>query len=358
MGLPDARRVLLCLRYGIGDVIMELPVVETLRRMLPNARITGLGASPALELLENDPRIDMLPGIHIWGLHHWGDSGDSTVKTCIKHWIRQEEFDLILDPSHAVFAVRDAIWELDHPAVRDTPSPTTILMNGRGGVTAIKEAAAHGWGIEIRENLAPRLHLPPDAIDFAERFLVRHGMAGCRIAGISPVASSHLKQWPAERLAETSDHLTDNRDYRILQFCGPQESACRDVVRHMHRPERVLSVGSFHLSQVAALLSKCSFFIGNDTGLMHMASALDVPVIAIFGPTSPHLYLPENGAMAVTGIDIACPHRKIDSFGPSPCIIESRCLTADQGCITRAETGQVIAAIEQLAARLFFPLNS
>lgn len=346
MGLPDASNVLFCLHYGIGDVVMELPVLETLRRDLPRARITGLGAPPALELLESDPHIDVIASIGRWGLRHWGDNGDPAAKEKIKKWIASEGFDLILDPSHAVFAVRDAIWQSGHSAVLDSESPTPALADGRGGVAAINRTVATGWGLEVPSDLQPRLHLPPAAYDFAAQFLKQNGFPNKgRIAGISPVASSTLKQWPMNRLAIAADFLIEHQNCSILQFCGPHESACRGILRQMRRPGRVISVGPLHLAGVAALLSKCFLFICNDTGLMHMAAALKVPVIAVFGPTSPSLYLPD-GARAVTGGRIKCPYLRADSFGPSPCIVENRCLFAEQACIVQAETGQVIGAIQ------------
>ncbi|RJP19820.1 MAG: hypothetical protein C4520_12080 [Candidatus Abyssobacteria bacterium SURF_5] len=61
-----ARRILLCLRYGIGDFVMETPVLQALRESSPHAHITAAGAYPAIELLEGDPRIDALMCIQKW----------------------------------------------------------------------------------------------------------------------------------------------------------------------------------------------------------------------------------------------------------------------------------------------------
>lgn len=80
MDLYSAQRVLVCLRYGIGDVVMQTAALDALRRALPTACITALGARPAIELLEHDPRIDELVCTQDWGLRHWGDTGTPKIK--------------------------------------------------------------------------------------------------------------------------------------------------------------------------------------------------------------------------------------------------------------------------------------
>jgi len=101
----QASNILLCLRYGIGDLVMELPVLDRLREVLPQATITGLGAEPAVEILEGDGRLNEVVSIQHWGIRHLGDPADEHICRRFTEWLVGSRFDLILDPSHAASVV-------------------------------------------------------------------------------------------------------------------------------------------------------------------------------------------------------------------------------------------------------------
>jgi heptosyltransferase I len=102
-------------------------------------------------------------------------------------------------------------------------------------------------------------------------------------------------------------------------------------------------VARIHLRRTAALLARCQLFIGNDTGLLHLAAAVGVEVAGVFGPTSPAVYLPPAGK-AVAAADW-CPHRKTASFGPPACIVQGRCLVPAGSCIETITAGGLLAAL-------------
>ncbi len=349
MTLPAAKRVLMCLRYGIGDVVMEMPVLETLRRTLPDAFISGLGAGPAVELLENDPRLDAIFTVQDWGLGHWGDGGTPQIDEKLQKWLAEKDFDLILDPSHAVIAVREAIWKTKK-TIFDSPTP--FCRPGQNGPEAIRCSIRDGWGMDVPADRIPALHISRKDRIFAQMFLNRYDLSAHRLAAISPVASSALKQWPQGRLAEIAGRLVNDHDFHLLVFCGPGEDAGGQLLEAIGRRDRVVAVGALHLQRVAALLARMELFVCNDTGLMHMAAAAGTAVAAVFGPTSPALYLPPGPrAAAMAGKD-TCEYRKTEAFGPSDCIVQGRCLKEKDGCIEAIGTDQVMSAIEKLLGEM------
>src|SRR5690606_25197194 len=97
----DATNVLVCLRYGIGDVVMELPVLAALRDALPGARVTALAAPPAHELLQGDPHLDRVVPTSRWALRHRWDEGSVETRARIRRWVREQGFDLVLDARQA-----------------------------------------------------------------------------------------------------------------------------------------------------------------------------------------------------------------------------------------------------------------
>ncbi len=349
MNLSASRKILLCLRYGIGDLVMELPVLGVLRSAAPAARITALGARPALELLAGDRRVDRLSCVQDWGFRHWGDYGTPTIRTAIREWFAAEAFDLVLDPSHAVMGAGAAIWD-SRATILDAGSDLQdrALATGLDGLAAINAAVQAGWGISIPAAAVPRLELAAAEISFAAGFLRTHGLAG-RPVGFSPVASSPLKRWPVARFAALADRLIENGE-SLLLFAGPQRQFGEDIRRRLRRPERAVAVGPLHLRRVAALLARCRLFLGHDTGLMHLAAAVGTPLVALFGPTSPQIYLPgQVPAIACGGRD-GCTWRKTRAFGPPKCVMEGRCLAGKRSCIDEVDLAQVWDAVAGVLA--------
>lgn len=348
MTIPNARKILLCLRYGIGDLVMELPALDALRRAAPKALIVGLGARPALQLLEGDPRVDFLACVQEWGLEHWGDPGTADSRGKIMAWLREEAFDLVLDPTHAVAGAGSAIWAFAPPLLdAGDELQQRALRREKNGLAAIGEAVRLGWGIEVPEDAFP--HIPLGSRDYAEAdaFLRRHGVEGERPVGLSPVASSALKQWPLDRFAPVIDDLAESCGAPVLLFYGPQRETGAALAGRLRHPRRVIPVGELHLHQVAALLARCRLFVGHDTGLMHMAAAVGTPLVALFGPTSPEIYLPRYVPSVSLGAEQPCRRRRTVSFGPPECVAAGRCLQRGSKCIDDVLTGDVIAAVHR-----------
>jgi ADP-heptose:LPS heptosyltransferase len=338
----ETRKILLCLRYGIGDLIMETPALDALRRAAPEARIFALGARPAIELLKDDPRVDEVVCVQDWGFEHWGDPGTPETRGRFRAWMDNEGFDLVLDPSHAVMGVAETIRSCC-VSVRDAGSgiQERVLLQGRRSVAAIRAAVRAGWEIEVPESLEPQLSLQGADHLFAENFLASHEIGEDSIVGVSPVASSPLKRWPLEHFSAVVEEMSQSFG-RVLLFIGPQDDAGALIAGRLRDPRTVIPVGPLHLRRVAALLYRCRLFIGNDTGLMHMAAAVGTPLVAIFGPTSPSIYLPRQVPAFALGANRPCPRRRTDAFGPPECVTAGRCLEGDRSCIDSVDSEDVL----------------
>lgn len=345
MSIGKARKILLCLRYGIGDLVMETPALDALRRAAPGAFIVGLGARPALQLLEGDPRLDALVCVQDLGLEHWGDRGSPAVRERLASWLAREAFDVVIDPTHAVVGLGEAIWSF-RPPILDAGNDLQekALRRGADGMGAVREAVRMGWGIDVPEGAAPRLHLEAGDFALADAFLRRHQAEEAPV-GLSPVASSPLKRWPLDRFAHIVDEVVESIGAPVLLFHGPQRETGAALAGRLRHPRRVIPVGEMHLRQVAALLARCRLFVGHDTGLMHMAAAVGAPLVALFGPTSPQIYLPRQGEALALGGDTPCPRRLRWSFGPPECVMAGRCLEGMRSCIDQVRAGAVSAAV-------------
>ncbi|HET8701416.1 MAG TPA: glycosyltransferase family 9 protein [Nitrococcus sp.] len=340
------RRVLICLRYGIGDLVMELPALRHLRREWPNAHLTALGAWPAVELLEGDRIVDELVRVQDLGFEHWWDPGTEAARQRAEDWFGQGEFDLVLDGEHAVAGIRRMLENAGLP-VLNTGNHVEVGEGRAGGwgVQSIWNSALQAWGLaRPYYRPAPKLCIPERFRQLAREFLLARWGPEREVIGIAPVASSPLKRWPMARVSELIRQLTVQRDCRVLVFgVAPEDPAGAEHLRHAAPSEHLELVPPLHLQHTAALIEHCRALLGNDTGLMHMAAALGVATVAIFGPTSPGVALPEGATAVESGV--ACRHRPTDRFGPGACMLEERCLVGEQGCIAAVSVAAVVRAL-------------
>lgn len=349
--LPLAsENVLVCLRYGIGDVVMELPALTALRAALPHARITAVGSAPAHELLEGDPRVDALVTTDRWGLRHRWDPGDEQSRAAVASWIRAEGFDLVLDAAQATLAVAEAIWALGYRSLEaDRGAERRALEAGASGVEAIRVGVRAGWGLDVPADCWPELGSRPEDDAAAAELLRRHGIAGARPFAVSPVASMPLKRWPHERFATVADQILERGTGRVLILEGPQAEAGRAVIGAMRHADAAIRIGPLHLLTTAALLRRCAVLVCNDTGIMHIGGAVGTPTIGVFGPTRAQYFLPPvAGAAAVEPAELECGYRDTRSLFPPECWRNGACLIAEHGCIHRTRTEDVVAAVSRV----------
>ncbi len=354
--LASASRLLLCLRYGIGDVVMELPAVRALRRAAPAADLRALGASPATQVLEGDPDLDGLTRASTLGLRDWRDPGDERSRRVLGAWLDRLRPDLVLDPTHAILAVREAVRERGLPTldVGEEVQERALRETGQGD-RAVRRSVRWCWGVDLAEDDEPALVLRPDERGFAARHpAVRR--AGGPLFAISPAASSPLKAWPAERFAAAADALLDRFGGAVLVLAGPRSRDAAAIRKAMRRADRAIVAGALHLRRTAALLERCALFVGNDTGLSHMAAAVGTPVAAVFGPTSPDVYLPPGPACAAA-VGPDCPVRSF-RFGPADCVAAGRCLLRERPCVADVSVERVLDAVARLESAGALPGRS
>ncbi|MGE5294613.1 MAG: glycosyltransferase family 9 protein, partial [Solirubrobacterales bacterium] len=246
--LMHGSNILLCLRYGIGDVIMELPILDRLREVLPQARITALGAEPAVEILEADTRVDDVVSIQQWGLGHIDAPADSTTQQKLIDWLNQAHFDLVLDPSHAANAVRKVIRRYGIPIMDCVPAYLDAgLAMGMDGLSAVRHGARLGWGLEVPASCYPTIRVQPREIEWARTYLEEASLTGDLVA-VSLSASSPLKRWPTAHFAQVCRYLMEQRHTSVLAFGGPGEAGLLHELRdRIGRRGRLEIVQSLHL---------------------------------------------------------------------------------------------------------------
>jgi heptosyltransferase-2 len=196
-----------------------------------------------------------------------------------------------------------------------------------------------GWLESIPEAAQISLNLSAGAAEAAESRLREVGVRpqAKRVALAPGAAYGSAKCWPAERFAAVADALIDEFGADVILFGASSElEICRQIANRMHhRP--VILAGQTSIGELPALFSRCSLFVGNDSGAMHVAAAVGVPVVAIFGSTDPQGTAPVTSQKKLVQHRVAC----------SPCFLRE--CPIDHRCMLRVPVQDVRdAAVQSL----------
>jgi heptosyltransferase-2 len=331
----DHPRILVIRLSSMGDIILTLPALEALKTAFPRSRVDVVVKARYRDLLLGYPRVNDLLLL---------EEGESVFSLAGR--FRRHSYDIVVD-LHA--NLRSRLLSLLLRAgrtlrVRKRPlrRRLMVLFHRRFGppVHTVNRylQTLRPLGIEAPRR-PPRLTLQPDEIRRAERFLEEHTLDGRRpLAGLHPGARWPGKCWPAERFVETGRRLIDEGRRGILVFGGPGEEDLAGSVAREIGPDAAAAAG-LPLRRLMALVSRCSVFITNDSGPMHLATALEVPVVAVFGPTHPMLgFWPLGDRDIVLTADLEC----------SPCSLHGGCrCPRDWRCLREVNVDQVLQAAER-----------
>ena len=325
----------------IGDAVMAIPALEALRRARPNDDISLLARPAIADLFAGQPFANRTLAFDFRGRHQgWLGRAKLTRE------LRKEKFDAALLLQNAFEAAwiswRAGISERIGYA-RDARGPllTNAIRVPQKGEIPKHEAYYYlellrraGWAEMPREVLRARLTISAEARSAAESTLRRAGVReGSQRCAIAPGASyGAAKCWPPERFAQFADRIVSEWGADVLFFGSPGEKEISDHIRSKMTSNAVSLVGETSMRDFAALLASCSLFIGNDSGAMHVAAAVGIPAIGIFGPTDPEGTAPLTDQFTLVRQPVSC----------SPCFLR-RC-PVDHRCMTRISVDSVFEA--------------
>jgi heptosyltransferase-2 len=185
--------------------------------------------------------------------------------------------------------------------------------------------------------LTPRLELSEEEKIWAGNFIEGLKLVpGTRLVGVNPGATyGAAKMWPAAKYVQMLNELRGRGEFKFLIFGGKAESIVSDeVARGVGEPWSMNLAGKTTVRELAALASWCDVFVTNDTGPMHVAAAVGVPVVAIFGPTDWVTTPPYCDKWTLVRKPIEC----------SPCL-KRICPLGHHNCMSLIEPADVLSAI-------------
>ena len=316
----------------VGDAIMALPALRAVRTRYPEAEITILARPYVAFIYKNQRVCDNMMFV---------DYARDMVGE-----IREQKFDKALLLQNA-FEAAWFVWRAGIPErigyARDGRS---LLLTKAVPVPKPAEIPAHeqyyylellrraNWLDSLPNETFIGLDVPEENRQRAAQFLRSNDVQpdSLRIAIGAGASYGSAKCWPPDRFAELANRLQAHSTVDIILFgTRAEEPVSSAIAAGMHRPPIDLT-GKTPIDDLPALLSQCHLFIGNDSGAMHVAAAVGLPVVAVFGPTDPFGTAPVTPRCSIVQEKPYC----------SPCFLR-RCPT-DHRCMTRVTPDAVEAA--------------
>lgn len=336
----EVRKVLLVRLRSIGDTVLATPSLFALKRFLPHAEIDILVEDWVAPLLDDHPHVSKVVVLERGGLR---------VRTRVARELRAARYDVVYNlhgGTTATFLTRASgarhrvgykTYQYANLHTHQAPSP--LLLWGQLKTHSVEQQLALlGWtGIPVTDRPQTLLGVAPEAAAAVNAHLVAAGLEERKIALLHPAAAFATKQWPVENFARVAEFVAE-RGFAPVAIAAPHEAEIIDSLVS----EAAVHIVSLELSlpEVTALAKRSQLFVGNDSGIAHIAAATGTPSVVIFGSSNIAHWRPWNRGAAAAEVvfeEMPCQpcHGYFCEKFPQP------------ECILRVPVPRVMAAIER-----------
>lgn len=328
-------RILVIRPGALGDVLLTLPAIQALQAGFPEAQTDLMGDLPVVE---------WLPGRSVVRAASGFDRAD------LATLFHSEA--LPTEPLRRFLVAFDVILSYATPPQHVFVRNLTSLATGR--VLSLDARPRSDLGMHISEYLQqplqrlnvpvsacpPRIWLTAGDEQKAAQWWAERGLGDRRILCLHPGSGSAAKNWPAVRFAEVARWAQRELGLRVVLISGPaDDAALGGVQRCLDRLEHWVLHG-LPLPLLAAILMRSRAYVGNDSGVSHLAAALGVPTLAVFGPTDPHVWAPRGSSVHVLCGSAPC----------APCSPRERRACARRECLEAVTTHAVTDVLQSIVA--------
>lgn len=335
----------------LGDLVMATPVLADLRKRFPDANITAMCQSNVAPLLKHDPNISELYSFKKpSGWIHSAQHGE------IIKAIRQGEYDLGVLLTNSFSSawwfwrgrVKNRLGFATHWRSLLLTKPVRFpVEKEKQHLVITYKMLLEPLGIPLSD-AAPQLFISSHEKDAAKTLLINQGMNFEEniIVGINPGAAyGSAKCWLPERFVEVTKKLLEDPKVFVVYFGDPAGAPLvNDICKQL--PQRVINLaGKTTIQEAVALISECTVFLTNDSGPMHIAAALKIPLLALFGSTSDIKTGPYGSGKVI--------HKNVDC---SPCY--KRVCPIDFRCMKRIGVDEVYNEVRALIPQKYKQASS
>jgi heptosyltransferase-2 len=338
----NIQRLLIRSTNWIGDAVMTTPAIRAIREGFPNAHISLLAKPWVAPVFENSEHIDRLL-IYDGERRHKGFFGKFRLARDLGKYyfdaaiLLQNAFEAALISFLAGIPLRIGYSRDARRLLLTHAVPCTNEIKTKHQ-TEYYLNILREIGI-VRDNRDLYLKLNQSDRFRAEKILLKQHLSfDERIIGINPGATyGPAKQWPIDRYARLADRIQAFSKARVIIFGGPGDKTLGQKISGKMRHQPVDLSGETSLGEAMALIERCELFITNDSGLMHVAAALNVPLVAVFGSTNPVATGPLGPNSRVVQAAVPC----------SPCL-NSECPEGHLKCMDQIDVDRVFDVAKEM----------
>jgi lipopolysaccharide heptosyltransferase I len=321
----EPKKILIIKPSALGDIVPALPAITVLKRSFPQARISWLIRPEYAELLRGHPDLDevILFDRRLLGKSWYSPRAFAELLRLMRR-LREGWFDLVFD-FQGLFRTGFLGW--------------VSGSNKRFGMMQAREFSHFFYTHKIPQDYScvhlvdyylqmvaaagaqkgiPEFKLPEDAAanEAVKKLLAGQGVRPGNYAVLVPGAARENKRWPIERFAKLAERIGSQSGWSIVATGSEEEKGYIDTLRNIAGVGIVNLAGQTSIAELIALLRGASLVVSNDTGPGHIAAALGVPIVMIFGPTNPMRVCPYNRPECALAIEPDKRGRKADSYDP------------------------------------------
>lgn len=314
--LSDAniKNILVIRLDRIGDMVMTTPIFRALKEKWPDAQITVLANPVNRNIVINNPFIDCI-------LVYDRENKHKSLKSRLTFLrsVRESEFDLVIDPyldyelnTSFITRIVGSKYRLGFEfAGKELFYNIRYASNTFPVSTDKKHMVDYNLGligcIGVKANKKqPEIFLSADDKVNASRILEKAGVnPESKIIGIHPGGNYESQRWPVERFATISDHLIASYGIKVILFGSQDEKHLISEFRDSADKNPII-LDNLNLREFISVLSHCNLFLCNNSGPLHIATALNIPTVSTMGPTIPFHWWPRGDNHIVLRKDLDC----------------------------------------------------
>lgn len=319
--MPGSLRILAIRFSSIGDILLTTPLLRAVRARYPDAHLAFLTKEPFAPLLSDNPRLSQLLTL-----------GPGESLAALGGRLRRERFTHVLN-LHGSLRTRGlrllvpARWSgyRNHRVAREILIRTKRNLYSRD-IPVPERYFDAVRKLDVRpDGEPPEFYLNEKAKAEAGAWIASRFGNGGPVVSVAPGAAHNTKRWPVEYWQDLVQRMT-GRGFNVAVVGGPEDQATAEAVRQAGGERAANAAGSFGLQGTGAILAASHLLVSGDTGVMHMATGVDTPVIALFGPTVRAFgFFPYSRRAVVLERDMGC--RPCTAWGTERCPLgHHRCL--------------------------------
>ena len=350
-GMLNPKRILVTKFRAMGDTILLTAALKELHKNYPLAQIHVAATEPWIWLLDGFPGVTKL-----WPVTWHNDRAARTkAATRLAFQLRKEKYDLVCgfhsSPAAAMVALSTGakVRAIHFHSFKAKNMYSTVEVPGKGVMKPVIERdmdTIRGIGLQVSTGCMPEIFLKDEEKSFAKEEFQAWGLKN-PVLGVALGASRPTKVWPLHRFAETAQKWVSETQGSVLVIAGPGEELLVDeffksVPQDSDFRKSVQVMPVANVRTLAARISQLNVLVGNDSGPRHLATALGIPTVTIFGPEHPlewHPY-PQNMHPRLFLEPLLC--RNNEEPGSPPWCGLRECILEAHQCMNKIGADQVI----------------